>query len=96
MRKQASQSEGAIKYDTRGELRKKHFYTMSIWKDRDSMDRFVKAEPHATAVKRFYQDWGSEGSFVEWISPDNKIDWDEAKRRLQNPTFQYKPHQVSS
>jgi hypothetical protein len=48
------------------------------------------AEPHATAVKKF-RVWAGEGSaFVEWTSESDTIDWTEALKKLQNPTFCYK------
>jgi hypothetical protein len=47
-------------------------------------------EPHATAVRKFIE-WAGEGSaFVEWTSPNNTIDWSEALKKLENPTYYYK------
>ena len=69
---------------------KKHFWTLSIWKDQDSLRYFVIAEPHATAIKKFTE-WAREGSaFVEWYSSNNSIDWAEALETLKKPTFYYK------
>jgi hypothetical protein len=66
-----------------------HFWTFSIWKDKGSLFRFTSKEPHATAIKKFER-WAGEGSaFVEWTSKSKNIDWREALRRLQNPTFYY-------
>ena len=47
-------------------------------------------EPHATAVRKFTE-WAGEGSaFVEWTSPNNMIDWAEALKKLERPTYYYK------
>jgi hypothetical protein len=47
-------------------------------------------EPHATAVRKFIE-WAGEGSaFVEWTSPNNTIDWSEALKKLEKPTYYYK------
>jgi hypothetical protein len=47
-------------------------------------------EPHATAVRKFTE-WAGEGSaFVEWTSPNDTIDWPEALKKLENPTYYYK------
>ena len=88
--KQVKETNGAMNYAVKADFPKKHFWTLSIWKDQDSLRRFVTAEPHATAIKKFTE-WAGEGSaFVEWTSPSNSIDWAEALERLKNPTFYYK------
>ena len=40
-------------------------------------------EPHATAMKQVYIWGGPRTAFVEWVSSEGAIDWDEVKRRLQ-------------
>jgi Domain of unknown function (DUF3291) len=78
-----------VDYAVKADFPKKHFWTLSIWKDRESMRQFVMAEPHLTAMKKF-EVWAGEGSaFADWISSSRSIDWEEAMRRLQNPTFYY-------
>jgi hypothetical protein len=46
--KQAKQSDGMVDYAVKADFLKKHFWTLSIWKDRDSMRQFVMAEPYVT------------------------------------------------
>lgn len=88
--KQIKENEGAINYAVKGNLLKKHFWTFSIWRDNNSLRRFIMEEPHATAVRKFIE-WAGEGSaFVEWTSPNNTIDWSEALKKLENPTYYYK------
>jgi quinol monooxygenase YgiN len=88
--KQIKENEGAINYAVKGNLLKKHFWTFSIWRDNNSLRRFIMEEPHATAVRKFTE-WAGEGSaFVEWTSPNNTIDWSEALKKLENPTYYYK------
>jgi hypothetical protein len=87
--KQAKQSPGMVDYAVKADFPKMRFWTLSIWKDRDSMRQFVMAEPHITAMKKF-EEWAGDGSaFVDWTSSSISIDWEEAMRRLQNPTFYY-------
>jgi len=87
--KQAKQSHGMVHYAVKADFPKKHFWTLSIWKDIDSMRKFVMTESHITAMKKF-EEWAGEGSaFVDWTSSSNSIDWKEAMTRLQNPTFYY-------
>ena len=88
--KQVKETKGVVNYAVKADFPKNHFWTLSIWKDQDSLRQFVMADPHATAIKRFIE-WAGEGSaFVEWTSSSNSIDWTEALERLKNPTFYYK------
>jgi hypothetical protein len=87
--KQVKDTEGVVRYAVKGDFPKRHFWTFSIWKDQDSLSRFVMVEPHATAIKKFNK-WAGEGAaFVEWTSSDDLVDWPEAMERLKNPTFYY-------
>ena len=82
--KQIKESEGAINYAVKGNLLKKHFWTFSIWKDHNSLKRFIMEDPHATAIRKFTE-WAGEGSaFVEWTSPNNTIDWPKALKNLKS------------
>jgi len=87
--KQAKQSHGIVNYAVKADFPKKHFWTLSIWNDRHSMRQFVMTDPHITAMKKF-EEWAGDGSaFADWTSSSSSIDWEEAMRRLQNPTFYY-------
>ena len=87
--RQAKRSHGILDYAVKADFPKKHFWTLSIWKDKESMRQFVMAEPHLTAMKKF-EVWAGDGSaFVDWTSSSTSIDWEEAMGRLQNPTFYY-------
>lgn len=87
--KQAKKSEGAVNYAVKANFPNKHFWTLSAWKDRDSLMRFVMAEPHATAIAKFGKCAGGGAAFVEWASSNGSIDWPEALNRLSSPTFYY-------
>ena len=87
---QLMKTEGVVRYGIKTDLLHKHFWTYSVWKNPESINPFVAAEPHATAVKKFAE-WASEGvAFVQWKSADGKVDWEEAARRLKNPTYYYR------
>ena len=91
--KQAKEILGIVNYAVKADFPKKHFWTLSIWNDRYSMRQFVMTEPHVTAMKKF-EVWAGDGSaFADWTSSSNSIDWEEAMRRLQNPTFHYRKKQ---
>jgi hypothetical protein len=42
-----------VRFGVKTDLRRKQFWTMSVWSNRVAMRRFVAAEPHATAMKKF-------------------------------------------
>lgn len=85
--KQAKQSDGIIDYSVKGDFPKRHFWTLSIWKDRDSMRQFVSAEPHAKAMKKF-EEWAGDGSaFVDWTSSSRSIDWGRSNQKASEPDF---------
>ena len=54
------------------------------------MGRFVRSQPHATAIERF-GDWraGEEGETVTWTSADGKLDWAEIEEKFKNPTYRF-------
>ncbi len=82
VQKQLSQTPGLIRHEVRAKFLRKEFWTFSIWKDNESVDAFVRAEPHRTAMTRF-EEWAEEGAaFVRWTSSDESINWNEAMQRL--------------
>jgi hypothetical protein len=69
---------------------RKDFWTASIWENQDSLRSFMITEPHATAVKKF-SEWSGDGSaFVEGTDRSDSINWTDALKKLQNPTYYYK------
>ena len=89
--KQLNQTPGLVRWRVEAEFRAKIFYTWTVWKDRSSRDTFMVTEPHATAMKRANIWGGPRTAFVEWVSSDGAIDWDEAKRRLRSADRTLKP-----
>jgi hypothetical protein len=88
--RQLKETKGLIRYGLRTDFFRKYFWTYTVWKDRGSVNIFVRAEPHSMAVERF-KEWAGEGpAFVEWNCTDASINWKEAMERLKNPTFYYK------
>ena len=83
VQKQLSQTPGLIRHEVRAKFLRKEFWTLSLWKDKESVDAFVRAEPHLTAVTRF-EEWAEEGAaFVRWTGSDGSINWNEAMQRLK-------------
>jgi hypothetical protein len=89
VQKQLNAARGVASYSVAFDPLHRHFWTYSIWRERPAVQEFRRAQPHATAVERF-QEWHGEGpAFVEWESPDAKLDWGQAFERLKRPTFRY-------
>ncbi|MPZ15820.1 MAG: DUF3291 domain-containing protein [Chloroflexi bacterium] len=87
---QARRSDGIVGYSLRADVLKRRFWTLSLWSSKASARAFVGEEPHATAVVRF-RDWaGSGAAFAEWDAPGPELEWHEADKRLQQPTFYYR------
>ena len=86
---QLRKSEGLVRYGLKTDLPRKRFWTYSVWMGREGIGPFVAAQPHATAVKTFARWAGKGAAFVEWNNSDGTVDWEEAARRLKNPTFYY-------
>jgi hypothetical protein len=87
--KQLKKSPGIVAYSLAVDLPRRHFWTYSVWSDPDAVPAFTKALPHATAVEKF-KDWAGEGAaFVRWQTRSLNLDWAEAFRRLEEPSFFY-------
>lgn len=87
---QLRRGPGVIRYALRTNLPHKQFWTLSVWTNGEDMARFSKSEPHRTAMKKFYE-WGTESAAIaEWTSPESKLDWKEAEKRLKTPMFRYR------
>jgi hypothetical protein len=87
---QLRESNGIVRYALKTDMPRRRFWTLSAWTNREDMTQFSRSEPHRTAMKKFFE-WGTDDARIaEWISPDEKIDWAEAERRLETPTFHYK------
>ena len=55
------------------------------------MNAFLRAEPHATAMKRL-EAWGGNGAaFTDWERKGSSVDCDKAMQHLKSPKRQYGP-----
>ncbi len=51
VQKQLEQSKGLIRYGLKTDLPHKRFWTMSVWRDRDAMQNFLKMHPHTDGIE---------------------------------------------
>jgi uncharacterized protein DUF3291 len=62
--------------------RHRTFWTMSLWKDIDSMRAFKNCSVHAAVMPKAAR-WCDEASVVHWETEAEKLPrWDEAYRRM--------------
>jgi hypothetical protein len=92
--KQIKQNEGVTNYAVKANFLKKHFLDTFYLEGSQFSQTVCYVRTHATAIKKFDK-WAGEGSvFVEWSSQSDMIDWTEALRKLQEPTFYYKKEEL--
>ena len=90
IRQQVLHSDGAIGVALSTAL-PRTFFTLSAWRDRDSLNAFVRSEPHVSSMRR-YRPSMVDARFVFWNTTAESLPppWPEVQRRLreatQNPT----------
>ncbi|QJY46053.1 DUF3291 domain-containing protein [Pseudonocardia broussonetiae] len=62
---------------------RREFLTLSAWRDRESLDAMVGAQPHRAVMAR-YREATEESAFTFWTAPADAlpVSWDDARARL--------------
>lgn len=62
---------------------RREFLTLSAWRDRESLDAMVGAQPHRGVMAR-YREATEESAFTFWTVPADAlpVSWDDARARL--------------
>jgi|SRR6516162_5619630 len=83
IRKQLATADGLAGYSLDAHLLRKTFYTLSAWKDRDAMNRFVHSGQHAAMLADMAGRLGKP-TFTESTTPASAVplDWAAAKQSL--------------
>ena len=83
--KQLAKSEGLIGYSLMAELLARRFWTLSVWKDRESLMKFVHEIPHSEIMKSLAPHMGKT-RFVQWTLQATEIPprWNDAKPRIRS------------
>ncbi len=78
VQRQLKGTSGLVRYGLKANFIRKRYWTFSVWADRASLDAFLRADPHATAMRRMRQ-WvvPEDSAFVTWDSADDSINWKE-------------------
>jgi hypothetical protein len=71
-----------VAFDT--DLRRRTFFTLSAWRNRDALEGFIGADPHAGSMRR-YRPSMTDARFVFWNTTADRLPptWPEAKERLR-------------
>jgi hypothetical protein len=83
IRRQLLTDSGCAGFTLDAQLVSKTFWTLSAWKDRDAMMRFVRSGQHAAMLNDMAGRLGnSKFSESATASTDLPLDWNSAKQRL--------------
>jgi hypothetical protein len=76
-----NRSDGALGVSLVARPFRREFETLSAWRDRESLDAMVRAEPHRSVMGR-YHDAMADSAFVFYAPETYPPTWEEAHRRL--------------
>jgi hypothetical protein len=87
IRRQLATAEGLIGYALNARLVHKEFWTVSVWQERDDLERFAAANPHATII-RTKPERMAQSKFVFWTCEgrDVPIAWPAVAKHLSAPS----------
>jgi hypothetical protein len=77
-------SPGALGVSLVARPLRREFATLSAWRDRESLDAMVRAEPHRSIMGR-YRAAMADSQFVFYAPAEYPPTWDEARGRLTTP-----------
>jgi len=82
-----TRSSGLLGYSLYLDLPRRALGTLSVWRDGDAVEAFVRSEPHALVVAQT-RAWMADSTFVTWTVPGAQlpVDWNQARERLDTAT----------
>jgi hypothetical protein len=85
-RRQLQNSPGLIGYSLEARPFSRKFWTLSLWRDQQSLRDFVGALPHSRIMQVLGPHLGKT-EFAQWTVESHQIppDWEAAKARLSQP-----------
>ena len=83
IRRQVINADGALGVSLVARPLRREFLTLSAWRDRAALNGLVRTEPHRSAMRRHHPVMAdSQFSFWQATLADLPIEWDDARRRL--------------
>jgi heme-degrading monooxygenase HmoA len=86
IRRQLATADGLIGYTLNARLTRKEFWTVSVWRTKDDLERFASADPHVTISRTKHERTG-QSQFVFWTcrGDDLPIGWSLVAEHLEAP-----------
>jgi len=83
IRRQLRTAPGLIGYSLDARPLARTFWTLSVWRDQQSLSDFVAAVPHSRIMQSLAPHMG-KSQFAQWTVESNEIplDWNTAKARI--------------
>ncbi len=83
IRRQLGAAEGLVGYALDAHLLGKEFLTVSAWESSEALERFARAEPHASITRTTPKRMGPS-KFRTWSAPgrDLPVGWDAVRAHL--------------
>ena len=83
VRRQLLNTDGVMGFSMLAEPFRRHYATLSVWRDETALDAFARAHPHDQLVVALTPEMG-ETKFVRWtvLGSDGHPSWKEALERL--------------
>jgi heme-degrading monooxygenase HmoA len=83
VRRQLLNTDGVMGFSMLAEPLRKHYATLSVWRDEAALDDFARARPHDQLVAALAPEMG-ETKFVRWTASGaaGRPSWKEALERL--------------
>ena len=81
--RQLQKAKGLIGYSLHAEPLRRHFWTLSVWEDNESLMNFVRQVPHGRIMQLLAPQMGKT-EFVQWKvkAEDIPPNWNDAKARM--------------
>lgn len=80
---QARRADGAVGVSLVAHPLRREFSTLSAWRDQESLQAMVRAQPHRAIMAR-YRTAMAASTFRTWTAPASAlpVSWEDAERRL--------------
>jgi hypothetical protein len=84
IRRQLASSEGLVGYSLDANVPEKEFWTLSVWKDEDSLRSFVRRNPHSKVMGDLLPNMGRT-AFLYFKVDGSSVppDWEDARLRMR-------------
>ena len=84
IQRQLAQCDGLIGYSMDADIPRKEFWTLSVWRDDESLRSLVQNVPHGRVMTDLLPDMGQTRFFHFEVDASSILpDWNESRRRMR-------------